>query len=84
MYSVICFVQRLVLNKSKYFISKLGRMLPITRGHLSEHPRTEGSNAVKHQILLGVGNRLNNTSYWFSTRQTIEVQLSNTVSSELM
>jgi len=44
-------MQSVVRNKLKYFISKLGRMLPITHSRLSEPQRTVGYNAVKRQSL---------------------------------
>jgi hypothetical protein len=39
---------------------------------------------LKIKYYWGIGNRLNIASYWFSTRQTIQIQLNNTISIELM
>jgi hypothetical protein len=50
---MIYFMQRVVRNKLKYFVSKLGRMLAITCGRLSEPQRTVDYKVVKRRTLPG-------------------------------
>jgi hypothetical protein len=59
-------------------------MLPITCGSLPELQRTVGHNLLNVKHYRGIGNGLNNTCYWFSTCQTIQTQLRNTIYIELM